>query len=99
MKGCRNCACWQALEEFLDRIYPATQGKKAQLGLCKRYAPRPLTPETGAGAVGGAVGGTAGGTAGDTAGGTAGAAEPRWSTFWPQVASDDWCGEWDPQFD
>ncbi len=79
MKGCRNCACWQALEEFLDRIDPATQGKKAQLGLCKRYAPRPLTPEAGAG---------------DT-----GAAEPRWSTFWPQVASDDWCGEWDPQFD
>ncbi len=87
MKGCRNCACWQALEEFLDRIDPATQGKKAQLGLCKRYAPRPLTPETGAGAVAGAVGGAVGG------------AMPRWNAFWPQVASDDWCGEWDPQFD
>ena len=49
MKGCRNCSCWQALEEFLDRIDPATQDKKAQLGLCKRYAPRPLTPEGGAG--------------------------------------------------
>jgi len=83
MKGCRNCACWQALEEFLDRIDPATQGKKAQLGLCKRYAPRPLTPGAGAGEVDGMVGGAA----------------PRWSTFWPQVASDDWCGEWDPQFD
>ena len=79
MKGCRSCSCWQALEEFLDRIDPATQGKKAQLGLCKRYAPRPLTPEAGAGDANGA--------------------EPRWNTFWPQVASDDWCGEWDPQFD
>ena len=83
MKGCRSCSCWQALEEFLDRIDPATQDKKAQLGLCKRYAPRPLTPEAGAGAVGGEQGGAA----------------PRWNTFWPLVASDDWCGEWDPQFD
>ncbi len=87
MKGCRNYACWQALEEFLDRIDPATQGKKAQLGLCKRYAPRSLTPEAGASAVGGAMGGGMG------------AAEPRWRAFWPHVASDDWCGEWDPQFD
>jgi hypothetical protein len=87
MKGCRNCSRWQALEEFLDRIDPATQDKKAQLGLCKRYAPRSLTPEAGAGAVGGAVGGGMGG------------AEPRWRAFWPHVASDDWCGEWDPQFD
>ncbi len=84
MKGCRTCSCWQALEEFLDRIDPATQNQKAQLGLCKRYAPRPLTPEAGAGEVGA---------------GAANGAEPRWSTFWPQVASDDWCGEWDPQFD
>ena len=45
MKGCRNCKCWQALEEFLDRIDAATQGQKAQIGLCKRYAPRPLTPK------------------------------------------------------
>ncbi len=79
MKGCRNCSCWQALEEFLDRIDPATQGKKVQLGLCKRYAPRPLTPETGANEAGGGA--------------------RRWTTFWPQAASDDWCGEWDPQFD
>ena len=83
MKGCRNCACWQALEEFLDRIDPATQDQKAQVGLCKRYAPRPLTPEGGAGATDG----------------EANRAEPRWNTFWPRVASDDWCGEWDPQFD
>ncbi len=87
MKSCRTCSCWQALEEFLDRIDPATQGKQAQLGLCKRYAPRPLTPETGAGAEGGAEGGAGSGAA------------RRWNTFWPQVASDDWCGEWDPQFD
>ena len=79
MKGCRNCSCWQALEVFLDRIDPATQDKKVQVGLCKRYAPRPLTPEGGAG--------------------DANNAEPRWNTFWPRVASDDWCGEWDPQFD
>lgn len=79
MKGCRNCTTWQALEEFLDRIDPATQGQKVQIGLCKRYAPRPLTPET-------AIGGTGG-------------AEARWNTFWPRVASDDWCGEWNPQFD
>ena len=79
MKGCRNCSCWQALEEFLDRIDPATQDQKAQLGLCKRYAPRPLTPEAGAGEANGAG--------------------PCWHTFWPKVASDDWCGEWDPQFD
>ncbi len=79
MKGCRNCKCWQALEEFLDRIDPATQDQKAQIGLCKRYAPRPLTPKIGAA---------------DTAD-----SEPRWDTFWPRVASDDWCGEWDPQFD
>ena len=83
MKSCRTCACWQALEEFLDRIDPATQDKKAQVGLCKRYAPRPLTPESGAGAMGG----------------EANRAEPRWNAFWPRVASDDWCGEWDPQFD
>ncbi len=79
MKGCPNCSCWQALEEFLDRIDPATQDQKAQIGLCKRYAPRPLTPERGAGDANGA--------------------EPRWNTFWPRTASDDWCGEWDPQFD
>ncbi len=83
MKGCRNCSCWQAVEEFLDRIDPATQDKKAQIGLCKRYAPRPLTPEGGAGAMGGGANG----------------AEPHWNTFWPRTASDDWCGEWDPQFD
>ncbi len=76
MKGCRNCKQWQALEEFLDRIDPATQDQKAQIGLCKRYAPRPLTPEP-----------------------SAAGAEPRWDTFWPRVASDDWCGEWDPKFD
>lgn len=89
MKGCRTCACWQALEEFLDRIDPATQDQKAQLGLCKRYAPRPLTSETG----------TGGGAGGGTGGGTGGGGAERWDTFWPQVASDDWCGEWDPQFD
>ena len=79
MKGCRSCSCWQALEEFLDRIDPATQGTKVQLGLCKRYAPRPITPETQPG--------------------EAISADPRWSTVWPKAASDDWCGEWDPQFD
>ena len=87
MKGCRNCSCWQALEEFLDRIDPATQGKQAQLGLCKRYAPRPLTPAAGEG---GAGAGGEGGAAADAR---------RWNAFWPQVASDEWCGEWDPQFD
>ena len=77
MKGCRNCKLWQELEEFLDRIDPATQDQKVQIGLCRRYAPRPLTPEPS----------------------EVGGAEPRWDTFWPRVASDDWCGEWDPEFD
>ncbi len=76
MKGCRNCVNWQALEEFLDRVDPATQNQKAQAGRCKRDAPRPLMP--GAGANG---------------------AEPDRDSCWPRVASDDWCGEWDPQFD
>ncbi len=79
MKGCRTCSCWQALDEFLDRIDPATQGMKVQLGRCKRYPPRPITPEAGPEDANGA--------------------ERRWNTFWPQVTSDDWCGEWDPQFD
>ena len=48
MKGCRNCANWQALEEFLDRLDPATKDQKVQIGRCKRYAPRPLTPGAGA---------------------------------------------------
>ncbi len=82
MKGCRNCKQWQALEEFLDRIDPATQDQKVEIGLCRRYAPHPLTPEPG-GEVDGEVSG----------------AGSRWDTFWPRVASDDWCGEWDPKFD
>ena len=76
MKGCRNCVHWQALEEFLDRLDPATKNQKAQVGRCKRYAPRPPMP--GAGANG---------------------AELDRDSCWPRVASDDWCGEWDPQFD
>ena len=83
MKGCRNCTTWDALEEFLDRIDPATQGLKVQIWQCRRYAPRPLTPAA-------AANGT-----GDDAGG----AESRWTGFWPRVASDDWCGEWDPKLD
>ncbi len=47
MKGCRSCVNWHAMEEFLDRVDPATKDQKAQLGLCKRYAPRPLTPDAG----------------------------------------------------
>ncbi len=49
MKSCRSCSNWSALEEFLDRIDPSTNGKKAQVGLCKRYAPRPIILETGPG--------------------------------------------------
>ena len=78
MKGCRNCTTWDALEEFLDRIDPATQGQKVQIGQCRRYAPQPLTPE---------------------AASKAGNGEARWNSFWPRVASDDWCGEWDPKLD
>lgn len=77
MKGCRNCTTWLALEEFLDRIDPATQGQKVQIGQCRRYAPKALTPEAA----------------------TAGGGVAGWDTFWPRVASDDWCGEWNPQFD
>ncbi len=76
MKGCRNCVNWQALEEFLDRVDPATKDQKVQVGRCKRYAPRPLMP-----------------------GADANGAEPDGDSRWPRVASDDWCGEWDPQFD
>lgn len=89
MKGCRNCKQWQALEKFLDRIDPATQDQKVEIGLCRRYAPHPLTPEPGP--VGGEVGGE---VDGEVSG-----AGSRWDTFWPRVASDDWCGEWDPKFD
>jgi len=71
MKGCRNCKNWQALDEHLDRIDPATAGQPVQVGICRRYAPRPS--ETG----------------------TTG--EPL-DARWPRVASDDWCGEWDPHF-
>ena len=53
-----------------------TRGQIAQMGRCKRHAPRPLTPDR-----------------------LTGDAEPRWDTFWPRVASDDWCGEWDPNID
>lgn len=73
MKGCRNCTNWQALGEFLEREDPATAGKKAEVGLCRRYAPRPTTRQ-GAGEEGSP-------------------AEGRWA----RVASDDWCGEWDPR--
>ncbi len=76
MKGCRSCANWQSLEEFLDRADPATKNQKVQIGRCKRYAPRPLPPGAGADA-----------------------AVPDQDSCWPRVASDDWCGEWDPQFD
>ena len=71
MKGCRNCHHWQSQDVELDRIDPATANLKVQVGLCRRYAPRP----------GGAT--TTGSAPTDTA-------------PWPRVASDDWCGEWEP---
>jgi hypothetical protein len=64
------------MEEFLDRVDPATKDQKVQIGRCKRYAPRPLIP-------------------GADANGTV----PDQDSCWPRVASDDWCGEWDPQFE
>ncbi len=76
MKGCRTCANWQALEEFLDRVDPATKDQKVHIGRCKRYAPHPLSPGAGAND-----------------------AVPDQDSRWPRVVSDDWCGEWDPQFD
>lgn len=69
MKGCRSCTHWQATDERLEREDPATAGQKVQIGLCRRFAPRPLTTQT------------------------AVAAEASW----PRVASDDWCGEWEPR--
>lgn len=42
MKGCRKCNNWQGSGEHLDRLDPATAGQKAELGLCRRYAPRPV---------------------------------------------------------
>lgn len=41
MKGCRSCKSWQSREEFLDREDPATNRQKVQMGVCRRYAPRP----------------------------------------------------------
>ena len=77
MKACRTCGNWLATGEFLDRIDPATQDEKAQLGYCRRYPPHPETAGTEAGIspAGSGIG-----------------------CHWPKVASDDWCGEWDPQF-
>ena len=43
MKGCRNCVNWEGIDEYLDRIDPATAGQKAQVGVCRRYAPRAAT--------------------------------------------------------
>jgi hypothetical protein len=31
--------------------------------------------------------------------GPAGAEAPRIGSFWPLVASDEWCGEWEPGFE
>ncbi|MFQ5467649.1 MAG: hypothetical protein ACE5DS_05875 [Kiloniellaceae bacterium] len=74
MKGCRTCRHWQGVERYLERVDPATAGKKVQLGLCRRHAPQPSIGADGA-------------DADDMAG-----ARGRW----PAVASDDWCGEWEP---
>jgi hypothetical protein len=73
MKGCRSCNHWKNLEVDLDRIDPATAGKPAQLGACRRHAPRP---------------------------GVSAAPDPgSLETMpWPRVASDDWCGDWEPNF-
>jgi hypothetical protein len=72
MKGCRRCTYWHGLGELLDRDDPAIVGRKVELGLCRRYAPKPgtdaQTAQTGNGQ----------------------------DCFWPKVASDDWCGEWQP---
>lgn len=77
MKGCRNCVNWDAIDEYLDRIDPATAGRKAQIGICRRYAPRPMAIDAGTGPV----------------------EHQKFEGRWPRVASDDWCGEWDPRFD
>lgn len=77
MKGCRSCNNWQAQGTFLDREDPATAGQKAELGLCRRYAPRPTVAPAP--------------SEGDSGAGSEVAAR------WPLVASDDWCGEWDPR--
>lgn len=74
MKGCRSCIAWQALGELLEREDPATAGKKAEIGLCRRHAPRPVPVQ-----------------APDAAGD-----RDRIEGRWPRVASDDWCGEWEP---
>ena len=49
MKGCRNCTNWDGIDEYLDRIDPATAGQKVQIGVCRRYAPRPGAIATGNG--------------------------------------------------
>lgn len=76
MKGCRNCTNWQGLDEFLDRIDPATANQQVELGLCRRYAPKPIVP-----------------------GSSAGNETTHWDAHWPRLASDNWCGEWDPRLD
>jgi hypothetical protein len=55
---------------MLDREDPLVVGQNAELGLCRRHAPKP----------------------GDNAAtGT--------DSLWPRVASDEWCGEWEPKID
>jgi hypothetical protein len=73
MKGCRRCTYWHGLGELLDRDDPAIINQKVELGLCRRYAPKP-----GADA-------QAAQTGNDE------------DSLWPKVASDEWCGEWQPE--
>ncbi len=90
MKGCRSCTYWDGLGKKLDREDPRLMGQKVELGLCRRYAPQPGASTLGNGAgQNGANGADANGTEG-------GEAAPGDDSPWPQVASDEWCGEWQP---
>ena len=64
---CRRCTSWEGTGEALDREDPMLVGKQVELGVCRRFAPRP---------------------------GDGNDEEP--GGFWPKVASDAWCGEWEP---
>ena len=81
---------WDGLGKKLDREDPRLMGQKVELGLCRRYAPQPGAKLQANGADENGTNGTDGAEAG------ASEAGPGDDSPWPQVASDEWCGEWQP---
>ena len=84
MKGCRRCTYWQCTGPQLDRDDPVIMGRKVEVGLCRRYAPNPGTVANGANGA-------------NHANGSDDEADGGEESLWPKVASDEWCGEWQPE--